>query len=278
MNYNNWLIYASNKLSHIESNIIDAEILLQYVVKKSKSYIIAFDNQKINMYQLKILEDLLSRRAMGEPIAYLIGKKEFWSLSFDVSKKTLIPRCDTECMIEKVLYLFSGNERIKILDLGTGSGAIAISIGKEISKSIIIGVDVEDEIIDVARVNAKRLLVNNVFFYKSNWFESISFLEKFDIIVSNPPYICKNDPCLDSIDLKFEPKLALVAEDNGFASIHLIIKKSCNYLKNKGWLFLEHGFLQGYIVRLLFSFYNYKNISTFCDYGGRERITIGQLK
>ncbi|BGI51190.1 MAG: peptide chain release factor N(5)-glutamine methyltransferase [Arsenophonus endosymbiont of Ceratovacuna japonica] len=277
MNYQHWLNYAINKLYNSNSAKRDAEILLQYITGKTRSFIIAFNETKLTNKQQKKLKYLLDRRAIGEPIAYLIEEKEFWSLKIKVSPVTLIPRSDTECLVEKALQLLSNKTSLKILDLGTGTGSIALALASELKNSEIIGIDINNSILSLAQFNIDNLMINNIKLYKSNWFDSLPF-QQFNMIVSNPPYIDKYDPYLKKGDVRFEPKSALISSDNGLADIKLIIKQSRKYLINKGWLLLEHSWLQGIKVRKLFAYYNYKQIITFQDYNKNDRITIGQLK
>lgn len=277
MNYQHWLTYAANNLCHSDSAKRDAEILLQYITGHTRTFLIAFGETELNIKQQQQLEHLLARRAKGEPIAYLVEEKEFWSLAIKVSPVTLIPRADTECLVERALQLLSDKRAVKILDLGTGSGAVALALASECPQAQIVGVDISDTAIALAQLNADNLLINNVKFCKSNWFTSLP-IQQFDMIVSNPPYIDEYDPHLQQGDVRFEPKTALISANQGLADIQLIIEQSRNYLANKGWLLLEHGWLQGEQVRQLFSCHQYQQVVTFQDYGGNDRITVGQWK
>lgn len=277
MKYHHWLTYAANKLCHSDSAKLDAEILLQYITGKTRTFLIAFGEIELTKKQYQQLKHLLASRVKGEPIAYLIKEKEFWSLPMKVSPLTLIPRSDTECLVERALQLLLDKQTVKILDLGTGIGAVALALASECPKSQIIGIDISDAAITLSQLNADNLMINNAKFYKSNWFTSVP-IQQFDMIVSNPPYIDEYDPHLQQGDVRFEPKTALISDNNGLADIQLIIEKSCNYLVNEGWLLLEHGWLQGREVRNLFSYHHYQQIITFQDYSGNDRITIGQWK
>ncbi|MGP1956187.1 MAG: peptide chain release factor N(5)-glutamine methyltransferase [Arsenophonus sp. NC-PE1-MAG3] len=275
MNYQHWLAYAANKLYHSNSAKCDAEVLLQYITEKTRTFFIVFGKTKLTVKQQQQLEHLLTRRANGEPIAYIVGEKEFWSLSIKVSSMTLIPRADTECLVERALQLLSKKRKVKILDLGTGTGAVALALASERPEAEIVGVDVSDAVIMLAQLNANNLVINNIKFCKSNWFTSLP-IQQFDMIISNPPYIDEGDPHLQQGDVRFEPKIALISANHGLADIQLIIEQSRNYLINNGWLLLEHGWLQGRKVRRLFSCYHYQQIVTFQDYAGNDRITLGQ--
>ncbi|ARC54961.1 hypothetical protein AOQ88_01755 [Candidatus Riesia sp. GBBU] len=217
---------------------------------------------------------MLIERKNGKPIYLLIGRKEFWSSNFIISNETFIPRSDTERLVEISLNLLKDSFINKVLDLGTGTGAIAISIAKERKNSKVLGIDRKNSIIKIAKLNARRLKIKNVRFMKSNWFKSINKY-RFHLIVSNPPYICKNYPNIKEYS-KFEPKHSLVSSSSGLNDIRIIIKKSCKQLFNNGWLVLEHGYNQGKSVRKLFCDFNYKNVESFLDYGEKERVTIGR--
>ncbi|CAL1329513.1 peptide chain release factor N(5)-glutamine methyltransferase [Candidatus Providencia siddallii] len=269
-----WIKQATIRLSFSNTAIKDVEILLKYVTNYNYAYIFAFNEIKLTINEYKTLELFLQRREKGEPIAYIIGEYEFWSLSFYVSPVTLIPRSDTECLVEQALIRLS-NKRYKILDLGTGTGIIALSIAFELPKCLIIGVDINYEIINLAKKNQFRLNIFNVCFLKSNWFSSLLY-QRFDMIVSNPPYIKINDIHLKKGDLRFEPIIALVAYDNGMSNLAYIIKQSKKYLKKYGWVILEHGYKQGLSVRNLFKFYGYSNIKTCVDYSKCDRVSLAQ--
>ncbi|WP_367680052.1 peptide chain release factor N(5)-glutamine methyltransferase [Buchnera aphidicola] len=220
---------------------------------------------------------MLNRRILCEPIAYLIKKKEFWSLPFIVSPVTFIPRPETEILIEIIDSMCNKNYKYHILDLGTGSGAIALSLAKILPKSYITGVDNSYQAIKIARINAKKLLIKNIFFKLSNWFSSLNKMA-FNIIVSNPPYINITDFQKLEPDIFFEPYSALVSPDEGYFDIKNIIQHSQKYLLNKGWLLIEHGSTQKKIVNKLMNFNNFKNVHSYKDYQGFYRVTIGQKK
>lgn len=277
MNYSSWLIYATNKLSKLQYGRRDAEILLQHVTKKNIAYILAFSEINLTEKEKKILNIFLKRRCDGEPIAYILKKKEFWSFILNVSPVTIIPRFDTEFLVEVALKFLSNDKFFKILDLGTGTGAIALALAVEFSNSFIFGIDIKNSIISLARYNAKKLKINNVEFYKSNWFDSV-FPQKFDMIISNPPYIGKKELFLMNKEVKFEPKSALLSKQDGLADIKFIINHSRDFLKNNGWLILEHGFLQAEKVRNFFIDFFYKEVLTFKDYNGFDRVSIGRWK
>ncbi|ALD15135.1 SAM-dependent methyltransferase [Buchnera aphidicola (Aphis glycines)] len=270
-----WLTRTIKIFSHFEYPRFEAEILLSHVLKRSRSWIMAFDQEELNQLNQKILKNLVNRRWMGEPMAYILGKKDFWSLSLRVSPDTLIPRPDTEILIEKVLSKIDSNQ-IRILDLGTGCGNIALSLASVCSNFQITAVDNSNKAIKIAKTNALELSLKNVIFFYSDWFSHIN--KKFNIIVSNPPYISLKEMKIFQKNLVFEPVNALLSKNNGLQDIELIIKKSMNYLFYKGWLFIEHGWTQKLQVQYLFKKYNFFNIQSYKDYGGNDRVTIGQKK
>ncbi|UDG80890.1 Release factor glutamine methyltransferase [Candidatus Hartigia pinicola] len=274
MKYSEWINFAVEKLLASDSSKRDAEILLQHVTRKSRTFIFAFPETEINIKEEVKLALLLQRRELGEPIAYLIGEREFWSLPFYVSSATLIPRPDTECLVEQALARLP-KYTSRVLDLGTGTGVIALAIASECQKSKVVGLDFNFDAVSLALKNQQRLAINNVHFLQSDWFTSLSG-QYFDIIVSNPPYIDKKDCHLQQGDVRFEPLTALVADKQGISHLSHIIDKSRSYLKSKGWLLVEHGWQQSVKIHKLFKHYGYKNIESCQDYSGQDRIILGQ--
>lgn len=274
MNYINWLVVASSELIGSESPKRDAEILLEYVTGRTRTFLMAFSETLLTEQQLQQLTEMLMRRKRGEPIAYIIGEKEFWSLSFMVSPVTLIPRPDTEKLVELAL------ERLplhpcQILDLGTGTGAIAIALATERPDCLITGIDYQVDAVKLAQNNAKKIGVNNVFFLQGDWFKPVKN-RQFSMIVSNPPYIDSTDMCLLKGDVRFEPASALIANEQGLSAIKQIVIKAKAYLELYGWLLIEHGWQQGTEVRRLFKQQGFELVETFTDYGGNERVTLGR--
>ena len=274
MQYIEWIKQAVNRLSASDSAKRDAEILLEHVTGRSRTYLFAFGETTLKAEEFQHAESLLQRREKGEPIAYIVGEREFWSLPLYVSPATLIPRPDTECIVEQALSRLT-EQSSQLLDLGTGTGAIALALASEMPKSKVIGVDFNPDAVKLAQRNQQRLNISNVQFIQSDWFASLS-LQQFDMIISNPPYIDENDNHLSEGDVRFEPLTALVAENEGLADLAHIIQESKKYIKNQGWLLLEHGWTQGPAVRGLFKEHGYTKIETCLDYGGRERISLGQ--
>ena len=291
MTYNEWLLKAIevlNQINPIENGKVDALVLLQHATGKSRTQILAFDDTKIDEKVRLKLTALLDRRLKGEPIAYILGEKEFWSLSLNVSKGTLIPRPDTEILVEKALQialekLEENPPHFRILDLGTGTGAIALALASELSSICqkqqisleIIGVDLMPDVVALAQSNAERNKLN-VQFLQSRWFENIT--GKFEIIVSNPPYIDERDEHLRQGDVRFEPLSALVAHDTGYADLRHIIELAPSYLNSNGVLLLEHGWQQGEKVRSIFQENHWEMVETVRDYGDNERVTLGFWK
>ena len=291
MTYNKWLlkaIEALNQVNPTENGKVDALVLLQHATGKSRTQILAFDETEIDEKVRLKLTALLDRRLKGEPIAYILGEKEFWSLPLNVSEGTLIPRPDTEILVEKALQialekLEDNPLYFRILDLGTGTGAIALALASELSlicqkKAIqldVIGVDLMPDVVKLAQSNAEKNKLS-VQFLQSRWFEHVE--GQFDIIVSNPPYIDYTDEHLTQGDVRFEPRSALVAGENGLADLRHLIEQSPRYLKDNGYLLLEHGWKQGEEVRSIFWQNHWQGVATIRDYGDNERVTLGYWK
>ena len=291
MNYKEWLAQAIADLAQknpTENSKIDGLVLLQHATGKSRTQILAFDDTEIDEKVRLKLTALLDRRLKGEPIAYILGEKEFWSLPLNVSKGTLIPRPDTEILVEKALQialdkLQENPPHFRILDLGTGTGAIALALASELSSICqkqqisleIIGVDLVPDVVALAQSNAERNKLN-VQFLQSSWLENIT--GQFDLIVSNPPYIDERDAHLRQGDVRFEPLSALVANDEGYADLRHIIESAPNYLNSNGALLLEHGWQQGEKVRSIFQENHWEMVETVRDYGDNERVTLGFWK
>ena len=291
MNYKEWLAQAMADLAQknpTENSKIDVLVLLQHATGKSRTQILAFDDTEIDEKVRLKLTALLDRRLKGEPIAYILGEKEFWSLPLNVSKGTLIPRPDTEILVEKALQialekLQENPPHFRILDLGTGTGAIALALSSELSSICqkrqisleIIGVDLMPDVVALAQSNAERNKLN-VKFLQSRWFENIT--GRFDLIVSNPPYIDAQDEHLRQGDVRFEPLSALVANDAGYADLRHIIELAPSYLNSNGALLLEHGWQQGEKVRSIFQENHWEMVETVRDYGDNERVTLGFWK
>lgn len=275
MDFQHWLRVAIGELSESESPRRDAEILLEHVTGKARTFILAFGETALTADQHAQLSDLLSRRKAGEPVAHLTGEREFWSLPLYVSAATLIPRPDTECLVEHALARLPATA-CRILDLGTGTGAIALALASERPDCQVTAVDVMPDAVALALRNVARLGFNNVKIQQSSWFDALVG-QQFDMIVSNPPYIDERDPHLSQGDVRFEPLTALVAADEGLADIAHIVTVSRQYLTAGGWLLIEHGWTQAEAVRALFTQAGYERVETCQDYGGNDRLTLGKM-
>ncbi|QTF08402.1 peptide chain release factor N(5)-glutamine methyltransferase [Brenneria izadpanahii] len=274
MDYQTWLASATARLAAGESPKRDAEILLSFVTGKARTFLLAFGETMLTDGQSRQLDALLARRVKGEPIAYLTGEREFWSLPLLVSPATLIPRPDTERLVELALQRLPA-EASAVLDLGAGTGAIALAIASERPDCQVTGVDAQSEAVALARRNAERLGITNARFLLSDWFSSLS-QQRFTLIVSNPPYIDADDIHLSQGDVRFEPDSALVAAEHGLADLRFIIEHAVNHLLPNGWLLLEHGWQQGAAVRRLLQNSGFARIETYRDYGNNDRVSLGQ--
>ncbi|CFQ38827.1 peptide chain release factor N(5)-glutamine methyltransferase [Yersinia aleksiciae] len=273
MDYQQWLSLAAARFSQSDSPKRDAEILLSFVTGRARTYLLAFGETPLTPEQLAVLEPLAARREQGEPIAYLVGEREFWSLPLSVSPATLIPRPDTECLVEQALAHLPSTP-CRILDLGTGTGAIALALASERPDCTVMGVDIKADAVALARHNAEKLAIENVDFLQSSWFQSVS--GKFTLIASNPPYIDANDPHLSEGDVRYEPQSALVASAEGMADLTEIIRQAPDYLEQGGWLMLEHGWQQAQAVQKQLINAGFSAVITHKDYGNNDRVTLGQ--
>lgn len=275
MEFRQWLPWAISQLAQSESPRRDAEILLGFVTGKARTFILAFGETTLTPAQEAQLAALIARRAQGEPVAHLVGVREFWSLPLFVSPATLIPRPDTECLVEQALARLP-ESACHILDLGTGTGAIALALASERPDCTVVAVDLMPDAVELARRNVEHLGIHNVTVSQSCWFSALAG-QQFSVIVSNPPYIDAQDPHLQQGDVRFEPRSALVAADRGLADLALIIDHARAFLLPGGTLLLEHGWQQGEAVRALFAAQHYEQIETCRDYGDNERLTLGRL-
>lgn len=274
MDYQTWLKTATLRLTHSDSAKRDAEILLGFVTGRARTYLLAFGETPLTAEQAEQLTVLLARRERGEPVAYLVGEREFWSLPLSVSPATLIPRPDTECLVELALERLPATP-CAILDLGTGTGAIALALASERPDCQLTGIDLQSEAVALAQHNAQKLAINNARFLQGSWFTPVAG-QKFALIASNPPYIDEADPHLGQGDVRFEPGSALVAADQGLADLAAIVQQAADYLEPQGWLLLEHGWQQGESVRTLLNAAGFIAVATHRDYGGNDRVTLGQ--
>lgn len=255
---------------------IDAQLLLAHVLGVSISYFFTWPEKAVLDSASEQFDTLLARREQGEPIAYILGQQDFWTLSLETSKHTLIPRADTERLVEVALGLQPSGVK-RVLDLGTGTGAIALALAYEWRSADVVGIDFHAQAVALAQRNAVRNNIKNTRFLQSDWFSALADEPLFDVIVSNPPYIDPEDQHLSQGDVRFEPITALVADDHGLADIRRIIDGALVHLVSGGWLMFEHGYDQATAVRQLFSDKAFKDIATYQDLGGNDRVTVGRL-
>lgn len=261
------------KAAAIDTASLDANLLLSHVTSLSKVMLIAHDEDELSKEQEDKFFSLINKRKSGYPIAYILGYKEFFGLRLKVTEDTLIPRPDTETLVEKALAF---NPQGKVLDLGTGTGAIILALKSELKSAIdAYAVDLSKKALEVASFNSQKLNLP-VTFIQSNWFSMLGDL-KFSMIVSNPPYIQKEDIHLTQTSLPFEPIQALTSDDDGLLDIKLICKEAKKHLENGAPLLIEHGFNQGEKVRAIFTEQGYKNVATIKDLGGNDRVTFGSF-
>ncbi|THG81529.1 peptide chain release factor N(5)-glutamine methyltransferase [Pseudomonas sp. A-1] len=253
---------------------LDAELLLAHVLGKPRSYLRTWPEREPDAAQCAAFVALLARRSKGEPVAYLLGRQGFWSLELEVAPHTLIPRPDTELLVETALALGPGGPA-RVLDLGTGSGAIALALACERPAWQVLGVDRVAEAVALAERNRARLGLANARFVESRWFSALAG-ERFAVIVGNPPYIAADDRHLGEGDVRFEPASALVAGADGLDDIRQIVHEAPEHLEAGGWLLLEHGYDQAAAVRALFAARGFTAVESRRDLGGHQRITLGQ--
>jgi release factor glutamine methyltransferase len=259
-----------------DSAALDTELLLCHCLQKPRSYLRGWPEAELPARAERDFIQLLERREQGEPVAYLLGERGFWTLDLAVSPATLIPRPETELLVEKALALLAGNDRAKVLDLGTGTGAIALALASEQPQWQLLACDVEPAAVALAQRNSQQLGLSRVEIIQSNWFDAIKQSD-FDLIVSNPPYIDPADPHLSQGDVRFEPRSALVAGNHGMADIECIISTAGQYLKSAGWLLLEHGYDQGEACRQCLQQAGFSQVFTEQDLAGKDRISGGQV-
>lgn len=252
----------------------DAAILLTEVLGVSRAWLVAHGSDPIDPLAAARFERLVARRVAGEPIAYLIGRRGFHALELDVGPAVLIPRPETELLVELALARIPDDRAVDVADLGTGSGAIALAIAAARPCARLLASDASAAALAIARGNAQRLGLANVAFVEGSWWAPLVG-RRFDLIVSNPPYIALDDPHLDAGDLRFEPRSALVAGADGLDDLRLIAAGAPAHLKPGGVLLVEHGHAQGEAVRALFRAAGFEAVMTHRDLEGRERVTEG---
>lgn len=267
-------LLKSAELPDSPSPRLDAELLLAHALGQSRSYLRTWPEREPDAAQCAAFAALLERRRAGEPVAYLLGRQGFWSLDLEVAPHTLIPRPDTELLVETALTLGPGGPA-RVLDLGTGTGAIALALACERPAWQVLGVDRVSEAVQLAERNRARLGLGNARFVESVWFSTLGG-ERFALIVGNPPYIAAADRHLSEGDVRFEPASALVAGEDGLDDIRRIVAEAPEHLEAGGWLLLEHGYDQAEAVRALFAARGFAAVESRRDLGGHQRITLGQ--
>lgn len=254
---------------------LEAEVLLVHVLGKARSWLIAHADDALDAADEATFDVLVARRRAGEPVAYLTGRRGFWSLELDVTPATLIPRPETELLVELALERMPQESTARVADLGTGSGAIALAIAHERPRAQVMATDASADALDVARRNAERLRISNVEFGHGDWFAPLSG-RTFDVIVSNPPYIETGDAHLGQGDLRFEPATALASGIDGLDDIRRIVGHAQAHLAPGGWLMMEHGWNQGDAVRALLERAGYRDVFTAQDLEQRDRVSGGR--
>lgn len=266
-------LQCASQLVGSDSPRLDLELLLCHLLDCGRSYLFMHPERELTALQAADFEALLQRRVSGEPIAHLTGRRGFWTLELEVNAATLIPRPDTETLVEQALELLPDGD-YRVADLGTGTGAIALALASERSQWSLIGCDRVAGAVALAQRNAARLGLSNARFVQGSWFEPLD--GHFAMIVSNPPYIDPADPHLGQGDVRFEPRSALVADEAGLADIRHIAAGARTVLEPGGWLLFEHGYDQGVAVRALLDELGYSKVATRQDLGGRDRVTLGR--
>ena len=269
------LLEQATRRLNTESARLDAEVLLGHVLQKPRSHFHAWPEKRLPADSLEQFDQLLQRRLKGEPVAYLTGKREFWSLVLSVTTDTLIPRPETETLVAQALQRIPADRPQLIADLGTGSGAIALAIARERPRCQIIATDIDTAALETARLNARRLGINSIVFHCGDWCEPLTGMQ-LDMIVSNPPYIAEADPHLLSGDVRFEPRTALAAGPQGMNDLRRIAHCAVNHLQAGGWLLMEHGYDQGAKVRRLLEGAGFREVIDYTDDAGQDRLIAGR--
>lgn len=259
-----------------DSRRAESELLLARAVDRPRSGVYAHPDALVEEQQARHFLAMVEQRRRGEPVALILGVRDFWSLELTVTPDTLIPRPETELLVELALRHIPAGSPARVLDLGTGTGAVALALASERPMAEITAIDLHSRTLSVARANAARLQLGRVRFLLGNWFSAVRD-ERYDVIVGNPPYIAEQDPHLLEGDLRFEPRAALASGIDGLDAIRDIARDAPRHLRANGWLLLEHGFEQGAAVRALFESAGFTDVATGVDLAGLDRVTSGQL-
>lgn len=268
-------LQRAQELIHSDSAKLDVELLLVAILGRERSYLYAWPDRQLTTEQQRLFDTWFRRRASGEPVAHILGRRGFWTLDLEVSSATLIPRPDTELLVEVALELLQGEvAEPRIIDLGTGTGAIAIALACELPRATVVATDFAEEVVALAERNRQRSGCSNLSVLRSDWWSDVN--GHFHLVLSNPPYIAEDDPHLNVGDVRFEPRSALVAADAGLADLRRVISGAPEHLLPGGWLLLEHGWRQGEAVRDLLNSQGFADVFSRRDYGGHERISGGR--
>ena len=269
------LITAAVKILGSDTGRLDAEVLLAGILKKNRSHLHAWPEKILPRKTCEQFRQLVQRRASGEPVAYLTGQREFWSLPLGVNPDTLIPRPETETLVALALEKIPPGAGLHVADLGTGSGAIALAVAHERPLCRIVATDASARALETAAANARSLGIGNIRFLHGNWCDPLP-PEPFDLILSNPPYIEEQDPHLERGDVRFEPRAALAAGPEGMDDLDRIVACAHRHLRQQGWLMLEHGYRQAERVKMRLTEHGYLDIRCHRDAAGRDRVCMGR--
>ncbi len=268
-------------LIHSDTALLDAQVLLCHVLGVDRSYLYKAPEEKVPDHVRQAYQKLVNQRQQGVPVSYLTGNKEFWSLDLKVDKYTLIPRPETELLVEIALEIIHQQSIRSIADLGTGTGAVALALASEIRKDFpdcsIIATDISPEALEIAKENMENLEINNLILKQGNWCKALDDT-RLDLIVSNPPYIAENHSCLKEGDVRYEPMLALKSGSDGLNAIREIIHTAPEHLNPGGWLLLEHGHDQKQAIHELLGREDFHKVETRRDYAGLDRVTLAQVR
>jgi release factor glutamine methyltransferase len=254
----------------------EAKLLLAHVLGRDRAWLAAHSDEAVTADQANTFDALARRRRDGEPVAYLTGRREFYGLDLEITPAVLIPRPETELLVELALARLPDDREIRVLDLGTGSGAVALAIAAARRNAQVVGTDVSPSALALATRNAARLLIGNVSFVESDWFQALAH-ERFDLVAGNPPYVAAGDPHLTEGDLRHEPQQALTAGGDGLNAIRAIIAAAPAHLARGGWLLLEHGHDQADAVGALFRAAGFADVGAARDLAGILRVSYGRV-
>lgn len=269
------LKHGASRLAHLPSGRLDAELLLGHVLKCDRADLFRDSDSVISTALRGEFDALIAARTQGQPLAYLRGVQEFWSLSLYVNEHVLVPRSETELLVSTALSVVPQSRAVRLADLGTGSGAAGLALASELQMATVIALDRSLSALAVARANRARCGLDNVVFLQGDWLSAVTD-EAFDVIVANPPYVCADDPVLTETGLRYEPRHALAAGSDGLEALRVLTTQAPRALIAGGWLMMEHGASHGEAVRSLYRAAGFARVSTLRDLAGLDRVTIGQ--